>query len=134
MELCWLFEFPILWQFMIWYDFLGSSIKNTNYRFRRVIIWPVVFLQYVFSFFSLNVNLKTWETASLRNYAKKAFCSTLYLSLAQNHWLYPLSVYKGQLISKANYKVFIWTKKPTNIFLYFCPSFKKPLKSVRNKR
>ena len=33
-----------------------------------------------------------------------------------------LNIYKGQLISKANFKVFIWTKKPTKIFLYFCPS------------
>ena len=40
---------------------------------------------------------------------------------------------KGQLISKANFKVFIWTKKPTKIFLYFCASFKKPLKSGGNK-
>ena len=29
---------------------------------------------------------------------------------------------KGQLISKANSKLFIWTKKPMKIFLYFCPS------------
>ena len=29
---------------------------------------------------------------------------------------------KGQLISKANFEVFIWTKKRTKIFLYFCPS------------
>ena len=41
---------------------------------------------------------------------------------------------KGQLISKANFKVFIWTVRPTKIFLYFCPSFKKPLKSGWNKR
>ena len=31
---------------------------------------------------------------------------------------------KGQLISKADMKVFIWTKKLTKIFLYFCPSLK----------
>ena len=30
---------------------------------------------------------------------------------------------KGQLISKANFKVFIWAKTPKKIFLYFCPSF-----------
>ena len=42
--------------------------------------------------------------------------------------------HKGQLISKANFKVFIWTKKPTKINLYFCPSFKKPLRSGWNKR
>ena len=29
---------------------------------------------------------------------------------------------KVQLISKANSKLFIWTKKPTKIFLYSCPS------------
>ena len=29
---------------------------------------------------------------------------------------------KGQLISKANFEVFIWTKKRTKIFLYFCPN------------
>ena len=28
---------------------------------------------------------------------------------------------KGQLISKANFEVFIWTKKRMKIFLYFCP-------------
>ena len=41
---------------------------------------------------------------------------------------------KGQLISKANFRIFIWTKKPMMIFLYFCPSFKKPMKSGRNKQ
>ena len=29
---------------------------------------------------------------------------------------------KGQLISKANLKLFFWTKKRTKIFLYLCPS------------
>ena len=29
---------------------------------------------------------------------------------------------KGQLISEANFKVFIWTKNRTKIFLQFCPS------------
>ena len=29
---------------------------------------------------------------------------------------------EGQLILKANIDVFIWTKKRTKIFLYFCPS------------
>ena len=29
---------------------------------------------------------------------------------------------KGQLISKANFEVFIWTLKWTRLFLYFCPS------------
>ena len=33
---------------------------------------------------------------------------------------------KGQLISKANFKVFIWTKKRRKLFLYFYPSFKNP--------
>ena len=41
---------------------------------------------------------------------------------------------KGQLISKANFKVSIWNKRPMKIFLYFCASFKKPLKSGWNKR
>ena len=29
---------------------------------------------------------------------------------------------KGQVISKANFEVFIWTTKRAKIFLYFCPS------------
>ena len=33
-----------------------------------------------------------------------------------------LTITKGQVISKANFKVFIWTKNPMKIFLYFCPS------------
>ena len=41
---------------------------------------------------------------------------------------------KGQTISKVSSKLFIWTKKPMKIFLYFCPSFKKPFKSGQNKR
>ena len=42
---------------------------------------------------------------------------------------------KGQLILKANFKDFFWTKKPTKIFLYFSPtSFKQLLKSGQNKR
>ena len=41
---------------------------------------------------------------------------------------------KGQLILKGLFKVYICNKKQTKIFLYFCPSFKKPLKSGRNKR
>ena len=40
---------------------------------------------------------------------------------------------KGHLISKAIFKIYIWTKKPTKIFLCFCPSFKNPLKSGGNK-
>ena len=36
--------------------------------------------------------------------------------LVQNHW-----GLKGQLISKADLKVFIWTKKPTKIFFVFLP-------------
>ena len=41
---------------------------------------------------------------------------------------------KGQVISKANFKVFIWTKKPMKLFLYFCLRLRKPLKSGQNKR
>ena len=33
-----------------------------------------------------------------------------------------LAFLKGQLISKANSKLFIWTEKTTKMFLYFCPS------------
>ena len=40
------------------------------------------------------------------------------------HWLS-----KGQLISKVNFKVFIWTIKRTKIFLHFCPSLKKKVRS-----
>ena len=39
---------------------------------------------------------------------------------------------KGQLISKANFEVFIWTKNWTKIFFYFCPSSLKWIKS-KNK-
>jgi hypothetical protein len=40
----------------------------------------------------------------------------------------------SHLISKAIFlKVFIWTKKKRFFFLYFCPSFKKPLISARKK-
>ena len=38
------------------------------------------------------------------------------------HSLLALLSLKGQLISKANSKLQILTKKPTKIFLYFCPS------------
>ena len=48
--------------------------------------------------------------------------------------LHPQYIKTGQLISKANFKVFIWTKKPTEIFLYFFPSFKKIFLSGGNKR
>ena len=34
-------------------------------------------------------------------------------------WL--LSFIKGQLISKANFRVLIWTKKRTKFFFEFCP-------------
>ena len=52
-----------------------------------------------------------------------------------HHWTSELlQTATGQYISKANSKLFIWTKKPTKIFLYFCPSFKISLKSSRNKR
>ena len=43
------------------------------------------------------------------------------------------SIIKGQLISKANFKVFISTKKPKKIFMYFCSSFIKPIKVVETK-
>ena len=39
--------------------------------------------------------------------------------------------HKGQLISKADFTVFIWTKKPTKIFLFFCPSTLKWVKSKK---
>jgi hypothetical protein len=32
------------------------------------------------------------------------------------------SVSKGQISSNANFLVLIWTKNPTKIFFYFCPS------------
>ena len=35
---------------------------------------------------------------------------------------------KGQIISKANFEAFIWTKNRTKIFLYFCPRSLKLLK------
>ena len=35
---------------------------------------------------------------------------------------------------KSKFQSFHLNQKPTKIFLYFCPSFKKPLKSGRNKR
>ena len=44
---------------------------------------------------------------------------------AQTFW------FKCQLISKADFKVFIWTKKWTKIFLYFCPSSLKWVKSKK---
>ena len=45
-----------------------------------------------------------------------------------------LCLVNDQLILKASFKVFNWTKKTTKIFLYFCPSFKKPLESGPIKR
>ena len=44
----------------------------------------------------------------------------------------PWYVPKGQLILKANFEVFIWTKNRTKIFLYFCPSSLKWIKSKKN--
>ena len=38
---------------------------------------------------------------------------------------------KGQIISKANFEVFIWTKNRTKIFLYFCP---RSLKWTKSKK
>ena len=38
---------------------------------------------------------------------------------------------KGQIISKANFEVFIWTKNRTKIFPYFCP---RSLKWVKSKK
>ena len=39
---------------------------------------------------------------------------------------------KGQIISKANFEVFIWTKNRSKIFLYFCPRSLKWIKSKKN--
>ena len=41
---------------------------------------------------------------------------------------------KGQLISKANFDVFIWTKNQTKILLYFCPSSLKWVKSKKEHK
>ena len=38
---------------------------------------------------------------------------------------------KGQLILKANSKVFIWTKNRTKIFPYYCPGSLKWIKSKK---
>ena len=45
-----------------------------------------------------------------------------------------LCLVNDQLILKASFKVFNWTKKATKIFLYFCPSFKRSLKSGRKEK
>ena len=39
---------------------------------------------------------------------------------------------KGQIVSKANFEDFIWTKNGTKIFLYFCSRSLKWIKSKRN--
>ena len=40
---------------------------------------------------------------------------------------------KGQLISKANFEVFFWTKKLMILFLYFGPISLKLVKSKKKK-
>ena len=58
--------------------------------------------------------------------------STLYFSISKNIKIsLNLVTFKGQLILKAKYKVFIWTKNRMKIFLYFCPSSLKWVKSKR---
>ena len=42
-----------------------------------------------------------------------------------------VTVAKGQIISKANFEVFIGTKNRTKIFLYFCP---RSLKWIKSKK
>ena len=39
---------------------------------------------------------------------------------------------EGQIVSKANFEDFIWTKNGTKIFLYFCSRSLKWIKSKRN--
>ena len=63
--------------------------------------------------------------------SKIAVFSSVYLAvvsyLRRNIFYYS----KGQIISKANLEVFIWTKKQTKIFLFFCP---RSLKWVKSKK
>ena len=42
-----------------------------------------------------------------------------------------LVMFKGQIISKANFEVFIWTINGKKIFFYFCP---RPLKWIKPKK
>ena len=63
-----------------------------------------------------------WKHASMRAFYYKRFWHFF-------RFLKMKIILKNQLISKANFKVFIWTKKWTKIFLYFCPSLEKEVRS-----
>ena len=57
------------------------------------------------------------------------------LLLLDQNWVITFDLGKGQLILKLKQILkFSFEPKATEIFLNFCPSFKKPLKSDRNKR
>ena len=74
-------------------------------------------------------NISTMGPKFFLMYLKLLFENNFLKHLLYQAWLRVLFkiwlfVSKGQLISKADMKVFIWTKNSTKIFLYFCPSLK----------
>ena len=70
----------------------------------------------------------SWASSLYVNSAQDSYLALFFGDLSQSEKFWWS---KGQIISKANFEVFIWTKNWTKIFLYFCPRF---LKWVNSKK
>ena len=65
-----------------------------------------------------------WQCIRINEQAQfiDKFVGSLLQKIRETIWCIRYLLKVGQLISKANFEVFTWTKKWTKIFLYFCPS------------
>ena len=91
--------------------FHNKSPKNLSFTYQRTFVRQSTILPQFIFFLSFNQSQHT--SISTRILENNVFLSSR-KSLP--------TVAKGQLISKANSLVLIWTKNPTKLFFDFCPS------------
>ena len=107
---------PIRKSYIFSYPKIGQLINL--YYFCPVSFWPQKFIV-VFQF--LAYFLKSLTSNTTLGMKKVVNCWVCVFWCSYMTWQTYCA--RGQLISKVNFEVFIWTKKRTKIFPYFCLSF-----------
>ena len=104
---------------------MAPSLYGTHNNIKNSIWKSMIF----FTLLCRSQQEMAWKCTFTQIYFRSLFSLDLRVDWSENYFvgkIHPiLSVSKGQLISKANSKLFIWTKKTEKISLYFCPSLKK---------
>ena len=110
-------KFCLIMMRLLWW--IKEPKKNTDLKGENFWKWDWFFIRNYLNHISV---FKSQIYIFKINTKKKNICSFISNNICQNS---TARYCKGQLISKAIFKVFIWTKKPTKIFL---PYLQKPLK------